>query len=356
MIYLGIDVAKLKLDCCLLLDADSHRKRNKVVANSAAGIEQLLSWLAAQLPELSVDGIHAIMESTGIYHAQAASWLHQASVNVSVVNPAHVRYMAKGLGVHSKCDSIDSHVLARYGHIAKPALWQPAPEHVQHLQSLLERRRILQDELQREHARSSKLSSSVTHQAVGQSLQQSMHFLKEQIEQLDSLIEQQIDRHPDLKADQQLLQSIPAVGPRISGQMLTLMHTKAFATAEQLAAYLGLVPVQRQSGSSVNGKSHLSKAGPSKLRATLYMAAMCACRCNPHIKVHYERLLAAGKSKSAALCAAMRKLAHLCFGVLHSRQPYRADYVNTAHSKQTEHAPTIVQQHSTGAAPVLIGA
>jgi transposase len=134
--------------------------------------------------------------------------------------------------------------------------------------------------------------------------------------------------------------------------MLALMHTKTFSHAEQLAAYLGLVPVQRQSGTSVHGKSHLSKAGPSKLRATLYMAAMSACRCNPHIKAHYQRLLVAGKSKSSALCAAMRKLVHLCFGVLHTRQPYRADH---AHGERAANV-TQASSPSTGAATVLLGA
>jgi transposase len=181
MIYLGIDVAKAKLDCCLLIDADSQRKRNKVVPNSPTGIEQLLHWLTIQLPQSASPDIHAIMESTGIYHAQAAQLLHQASVCVSIVNPAHVRYMAKGLGVHSKNDSIDSHVLARYGHIAKPSLWHPAPEQAQQLTALLARRACLYEELQREHARLDILRNAARHEAVSQSLAQSMAFLDQQI-------------------------------------------------------------------------------------------------------------------------------------------------------------------------------
>ena len=99
-----------------------------------------------------------------------------------------------------------------------------------------------------------------------------------------------------------------------------------FGSAEQLAAYLRLVPVERQSGSSVLGRARLSKAGPSRIRAVLYMAAVVATRCNPHVKAVYERLLARGKSKMSALGAAMRKLVHLCFGVLKTRQPYQCDY------------------------------
>ncbi|WP_043649839.1 transposase, partial [Chitinilyticum litopenaei] len=83
---------------------------------------------------------------------------------------------------------------------------------------------------------------------------------------------------------------------------------------------------ERQSGSSLFGRARLSKAGPARIRAMLYMAAITAKRYNPHVKAQYERLLARGKCKMSALGAAMRKLVHLCFGVLKTRQPYQADY------------------------------
>ncbi len=143
---------------------------------------------------------------------------------------------------------------------------------------------------------------------------------------LQQEINQHIDRHPNLKDDFDLLQSIPAVGPQVGGNLLSVMHSHHFATAEQLAAYLGVVPVERQSDSSVLGRAKLSKAGPARIRAVLYMAAIVATRYNPHVKALYERLLARGKSKMSALDAAMRKLVHLCFGVLKTRQPYQRDY------------------------------
>ena len=110
--------------------------------------------------------------------------------------------------------------------------------------------------------------------------------------------------------------------------MLAVMHSHAFATAEQLAAYLGLVPIERQSGSSLMGRAKLSKAGPARVRAVLFMAAIVAKQYNPHVKALYDRLLAKGKSKMSALGAAMRKLVHLCFGVLKTQRPYQADYAN----------------------------
>ena len=127
-----------------------------------------------------------------------------------------------------------------------------------------------------------------------------------------------------------LLQSIPGVGPQVGGNMLSVLSGHHFESAEQLAAYLGLVPVEKQSGSSVHGRAKLSKAGPARMRAVLYMAAVVAKRCNPHVKAVYDRLLARGKTKMSALGAAMRKLVHLCFGVIKTQQPYQHDYSKIA--------------------------
>jgi transposase len=104
------------------------------------------------------------------------------------------------------------------------------------------------------------------------------------------------------------------------------MRTHQFKCAEDLAAYLGLVPVQRQSGTSLRGRSRMSKAGPADVRAKVYMAGVVASKHNPHVRALYQRLLAAGKTKMSALGACMRKVVHLCFGVLKTRQPYRPDY------------------------------
>lgn len=123
--------------------------------------------------------------------------------------------------------------------------------------------------------------------------------------------------------------SIPAVGRQNRCNLLAIIHSYHFASAEQLAAYLGLVPVERQSGLSIKGRARLSKAGPPRIRAVLYMAAIVATKYNPHVKMVYDRLVARGKAKMAALGAAMRKLIHLCFGVLKTRTRYQADYAKT---------------------------
>jgi transposase len=324
MFYLGMDVAKAKLDCCLLLDEAAGRRKAKVVQNSKAGVADLLAWVGKQ--HVSADDLHVIMEGTGVYHEQAALALADAGVTVSIVNPAQIKDFGKGLAVRTKTDGVDSFVLARYGAMLKPAAWKPPAPEVRMLQALLARRDAIAQDLRREQNRQEKADATDTPELIRQSLADSIEFLSNQLTQLQQDIDQHIDRHPDLKNDLRLLQTIPAVGPQVGSNMLSVIHSHGFNSAEQLAAYLGLVPVERQSGSSLLGRARLSKAGPARIRAVLYMAAVVATRCNPHVRAVYERMLARGKSKMSALGAAMRKLVHLCFGVIKTQRPYEPNY------------------------------
>ena len=328
MFYLGIDVAKAKLDCCLLLDETAGRRKTKVVNNTKPGIIDLLAWAAKQ--NISPEELHVIMEATGIYHEQAAMALSDAGVMVSIVNPAQVKDFGRSLAVRTKTDGVDSFVLARYGALLKPAAWaSPAPE-ARMLQALLARREAIAQDLQRERNRQEKAYATDTPELILKSLEDSIEFLVKQFAQLQQDIDDHINKHPSLEKDMNLLQSIPGVGPQVGSNMLSVLSSHRFESAEQLAAYLGLVPVEKQSGSSVRGRAKLSKAGPARMRAVLYMAAVVAKRCNPHVKAVYDRLLARGKTKMSALGAAMRKLVHLCFGVIKTQQPYQHDYSKNA--------------------------
>ena len=328
MFYLGMDVAKAKLDCCLLLDEASGRRKTKVVSNAKSGIVDLLAWVAKQ--NVSPGALHVVMEATGVYHEQAAMALADAGITVSIVNPAQVKDFGRGLAVRTKTDGVDSFVLARYGALLKPVAWTPPAPEARMLQALLSRREAITQDLQRERNRQEKADATDTPDRIRQSLADSIEFLVKQLAELQRDIDQHIDRHPTLKDDMALLQSIPAVGPQVGGNLLSVMRSHEFSSAEQLAAYLGLVPVERQSGSSVMGRARLSKAGPARIRAVLYMAAVVATRHNPHVKAVYDRLLARSKSKMSALGAAMRKLVHLCFGVLKTRKPYQHNYAKIA--------------------------
>ena len=325
MFYLGMDVAKAKLDCCLLLDEASGKRKTKVVKNTQSGIVDLLAWVAKQ--NVSPEALHIVMEATGIYHEQAAMALADAGVMVSIINPAQVKDFGRGLAVRTKTDGVDSVVLARYGALLKPKAWVPPPQEARVLQALLVRREAIAQDLQRERNRQEKAGATDTPALIHKSLEDSIGFLVKQLAQLQKDIDAHIDKHSNLQKDRALLQSIPAIGPQVGSNILSVMHNHDFGSAEQLAAYLGLVPVERQSGSSVLGRARMSKAGPARIRAVLYMAAVVGTRYNPHVKAVYERLLARGKSKMSSLGAAMRKLVHLCFGVLKTQQPYQYDYL-----------------------------
>jgi len=322
MFYLGIDVAKKTLDCMLLDTSTGKLKSKGGISNTAAGFVQLLNWLA----EKNAVAPHVVMEPTGLYHEAAALALADAGLIVSLVNPAQLRAFAQGLGVKNKTDKEDSAVLARFGAAQNPAPWQPPSPSARRLKALLARRDAVADDLQRECNRKEANDFSSTPEAVSDSIAESIAFLKAELKRLEKMIAKHINDDPDLRKKKELLETIPGVGRRVSTHMTTLFAGRTFERAEQLAAYLGLVPVVWESGSSVRGRPHMSKAGPAYVRKVLYMPAVVARSCNPHIKALNERLLAKGKSKMAAIGAAMRKLVHLCFGVIHSGKPYNPNF------------------------------
>lgn len=237
MFPLGIDVAKAKLDGALLVDATRLKCKTKVVANTHAGVAELLTWVVKQ--GLAPQELHAILEGTGVYHEAAALALHEAGVTVSIVNPAQVRDFARGLAVRTKTDGVESGVLARYGALVKPRAWEPPAPEARTLQALLSRREAIAQDVQRERNRLEKAAATATPTLIRQSILDAIDFLTQQLETLQQAIDDHIDRHPVLKHDLALRQSIPTVGPQVGTQLLAIMHRHAFQSAEQLAAYLG---------------------------------------------------------------------------------------------------------------------
>jgi transposase len=320
MNVIGIDVSKGKLDCAWL--GENNKLKTKVFPNSPAGWSELIEW-SLKNTGLAVAGLHFVMEATGVYHEQLAAYLYGQGANVSVVNPAQVKFYAQSLGVRSKNDKKDSVVLARYGANEKPRRWQPEAAEIRTLKALLARLDSLEKDLQRERNRQEKAEISQAPQAVLVSLVQIIETLDAERRQLEKLIEEHINNHKQLKQNKVLLESIPGVGKVIATRMLMVIGSRQFDSASQCAAYLGLVPVQHESGTTVRGRAKLSKAGNQTIRAKLYMAAVVATTYNPDIKAQYERLTKGRKSKMSALGAAMRKLVQICFGVLKHQQPYQ---------------------------------
>lgn len=264
------------------------------------------------------------MEATGPYHDIAAMSLYDANCKLSVVNPARTREFAKSLGHKTKTDKVDASVLARYSQERHAELkpWAPPSPHYRPLSTLLKRKQALETDLRRERNRLEKVQSSQPDALVSASIERMIAHLESEHALLEQQIETLVQAHPERARDRGLLQSIQGIGRVVSTLLLPVLQPGRFDKASQAAAYLGVVPVEYQSGSSVNSPPRLSKAGEAVIRAKLYMAAITAVRYNPDVKALYERLLAKGKSKMSALGAAMRKLVHLCFGVLKHQTPY----------------------------------
>jgi len=201
----------------------------------------------------------------------------------------------------------------------------PTPE-IRELHALIARLDAVEADLRREQNRQEQAEVVPRPTPVAESLQPHIDFLKAEATRLQTALQDHIDRHPGLRQDRDRLLSIPAVGEKTAQRWVAVLRSRPFPSADQATAFLGLVPIECPSGSSLHRRPRLSKAGAPRIRAALYRAAVVATRYNPPIRTWYERLLARGKAKRAALGAAMRKLVQLAFGVLKHQKPYQADW------------------------------
>lgn len=327
MFVIGIDVSKRKIDCAWLRDPTQRKVKTRGFANDPAGFKALLEW-ARQHTGATAEQLHFILEATGVYHEALAYALHEAGARVSVVNPAQVRRYAESFGRRSKTDKKDSVILAWYGATRQLRLWQPEAEEVRILRALVARLEAVENDIQRENNRLEKAQVSEITPEVARSIHSVLGHLEDEKQRLLQEIDQHLDQYPNLKNDHQLLQSIPGVGPVLGRYMTVMLRSRSFDSAAQAGAYIGLAPLHNQSGSSVRGQSRIGKNGNSSLRAKLYMAAVVAIQHNPTIRTFYQQLLQNGKAKKVALVAAMRKLVHICYGVLKHQQPFRAHAEN----------------------------
>lgn len=325
MQIIGIDISKKRLHAAWLRDPEQERSRPKAADNTPEGHRHLLAW-AERHSQCLPEQLCFILEATGVYHEALALFLHEAGAQVCVVNPYQVKEFARSRGIRTKNDRHDGHVLALFGRERRPRAWQPPPAEVRHLQSLLKRIEALDADRQRESNRLEKATVEQAPAPVRRSLQDMIDILEAEIARLRRQLDDHINAHPELKQQRALLESIPGVGPKLSTWFLALFATKRFRSAKQAAAFLGLIPVEYDSGTSVHRRPRLSKAGDGRWRARLYMPALVAIRCNSAIRDQFTRLTGAGKSKMSAIGAAMRKLVQIAFGVFNSQHPFQVDH------------------------------
>jgi transposase len=315
---LGIDVAKAKFNVTLLFP--DGRRRRKTCANSPAGCAELLAWVTRQ----GAARVHACLEATGTYGELVATTLFEAGHHVSVLNPAVIHHYAQSRLVRAKTDRVDADLIADYAAKEQPSLWTPLPREVRELQALVRRLDALlgMQTDERNRAQAGALTPAVQH-----SIDTVLRHLEAQIAAVRHQIREHIDRHPGLRAQRDLLTSIPGIGDATAALLLAELFNKSFTSARQAAAFAGVVPRPNDSGNH-RGRRVMCKVGPGRLRKGLYFPAIAALRFNPSLQPLARRLRGAGKPPMLIIGAAMRKLIHLAFGVLKSGRAYDPDFAN----------------------------
>jgi len=315
--FLGIDVSKSKLACAMFL---CGKYKNKTFANTPAGFEDLWRWLDRFdcLPE------HVCLEATGSYGEDVATFLYDRGLTVSIVNPTRIKGFAQSEGLRTKTDKVDARLIANFCHSKREKLrsWKPAPKEQRELRDMTRRLdALIRMRVQEENRLEGNLSDLVV-----ANLNKHIRFLKKQIAELEEKISDHINRHPVLRQQCDLLNSIPGVAETTSANLISELNFEQFSSARQAAAYAGLTPSDRQSGTSVKGRPKLSKIGSKRLRKALYMPAMSAMRCNPVLSQFADRLKRQGKAGKVIIAAVMRKIIHMAFGILKSGRPFDPDY------------------------------
>lgn len=288
--FAGIDISKDRLDVVLI-----PGEQQQSFSNDDAGCEQLASWLAAHNPDLIV------CEATGGYEMLTASTLSAAGLPVVVVNPRQVRSFAKALGKLAKTDALDAWVIARFAQAVQPEIRPLQDDQSEALKALVLRRRQLVGMLVSEQNR---LRSS--HRRVRPSLQQSIDWIRQQIEKLDRDISQTLRSTPLWREKEELLSSVKGVGPVLSASLICLLPELGTLNRKKISALVGVCPYNRDSG-KFRGRRSIA-GGRADVRSVLYMATLASIRYNPIIKAFYERLRKAGKLPKVAIVACMRKL------------------------------------------------
>jgi transposase len=312
---LGIDVAKQKIEVAVLIEG---KIKNKSFKNAAEGFEALAVWLR----KLGRERVHACLEATGNYGEDLAIFLHEAGHTVSVVNPARIKGFAQSELIRTKTDKIDAGIIARFCLAMKPGAWTlPSPE-IRSLRALARRADNLIDMLTQEKNR-----LGTAHDSVIPLIKEHIVYLEDEIEKLRSQIADLIDGDPDLKRKKDLLASIPGIGKvTIAALLAELDDLDRFKHVRELVAFIGLAPKETLSGSSIKGKPRLCKTGHARLRKALYMPALVSIQYNPRMIAFYRRLKEKGKNGKVIVCAIMRKLVHVIFGVLKSGKMYDPNY------------------------------
>jgi transposase len=290
-IFIGIDVSKHHLD--LHVRPTGHHERFENTSDGVALITTRVVTPAATL---------VVIEATGGYETLLVATLSAAGVPVAVVNPRQVRRFAEACGQLAKTDAIDAAMLALFAERIQPPV-RPMPDaQTQNLQDLLDRRRQL---LGMRTMESNRLPMAQTI-AVRRNIEEHLAWITAHLEQVETDLSQAIQTSPAWRAKDELLQSIPGIGPQVSLTLVADLPELGQLDRQQIAALVGLAPMNRDSGHK-QGRRYI-RGGRTRIRSALYMAALSARTHNPALAAFAQRLREAGKTPKVVLVAVARKL------------------------------------------------
>ena len=309
--FIGIDISKDTFD--IWNKESGHQK----FQNNLAGFKDLMKNIS--------EDVWCVMEYTGSYYQQLAVFLFNKGVNVSVINPLVIKRFIQMKLQHNKTDKSDAQMIALYAQNQSVKRWEPKPKHLEECKAIhstialyLKQSTALKNIL---HSLESKNQKG----KVVVSLKRQIKQIKKEIILLESHIERIIkENEPELLTN---LTSISGIGKKTA--LLLISSTNAFSSFEnhkQLSAYFGLAPTERTSGTSIKGRSRITKKGNPLIRNHLFLCSFTACKHNPQCEALYKRIVNKGKSKKLALIAVCNKLLKQAFAVAKSGIPYDPNY------------------------------
>jgi transposase len=306
-IYVGIDVAKDRLDVHVRPGGEAF-----AVARDGEGLANLIDRLRPLGPSLIVS------EATGGFEQVVAGSLAAAGLPIVVVNPRQIRDFARALGRLAKTDRLDAEAIALFAERVRPEPRPLADEQARLLGELVARRRQVVEMIVAEGNRARQLES----RRLKKRIERHRLILQEELSEIEQELDTAIRGTPIWRESEDLLKSVPGVGNILARSLIADLPELGTLDRKKIAALVGVAPFNRDSG-TLRGRRTVW-GGRSAIRATLYMAALVATRCNPIIKAFYQRLLAAGKPKKLALTACMRKLLTILNAILRDRTPWQS--------------------------------
>jgi len=310
----GVDISKDVFD---VVNSDGKYFQ---FSNNSKGFKDLLKVL-------SLEAL-VVMEATGYYHYRLAQFLYEQGVLVSVVNPLSVKRFIQMKLSKVKTDKSDAKAICEYATINEVPLYTAKNKHQAECLQLLS---MIDIYIKQSTALKNKEHGERTlgkpSKAVYHSLHRALKGIQVEIKVLEDKLMALVKEEQQKQLT--LLKSIPGLGNKTAMHLIVITDGFSnFENARQLCSYTGITPIIRESGSSVRGRSRISKMGNSKLRNLLFMCSFTACKHNKACREIYERIIAKGKSKKLALIAVCNKLLKQAFAIVKSGLPYDEKFIS----------------------------